>query len=172
MCASADHVQLWQDVLELRCPPPVEQNWHGMVEKIVTERVKRLNLEEQIDMLCELEDGRSASSSCILVTNIFITESITALEELVFSQVSLITSISVNCQMCYYTFNLLLYLTQSRYNTRSIERIMTSKSARVIDALGSILKRKYPNFSQEEEFPLKNLLDWDLWPGFIKIHGI
>ena len=23
MCTSADHVQLWQDFLELRCPPPV-----------------------------------------------------------------------------------------------------------------------------------------------------
>ena len=66
-----------------------------------------------------------------------------------------------------------LTFTQSRYNTRSIERIMTSsKSARVINALGNILKRKYPNFSQEEKFPLENLLDWDLWPGFIKIHGI
>ena len=49
---------------------------------------------------------------------------------------------------------------------------MTSKSARVINALGSILKKKYPNFSQEGEFPLKKLLEWDLWPGFIKIHGI
>ena len=78
-----------------------------------------------------------------------------------------------SCQCVTNTFNLLLYLTQSRYiATRSIERIMTSKSARVINALGIILKRKYPNFSQEEEFPLKNLLDWDLWPGFIKIHGI
>ena len=172
MCTSADHVQLWQDLLELRCPPPVEQVWHRVVEKIVTERVKRLNLEERIDMLCELEGGSSASSSCILVTNIFITESITALEELVFSQVSLITGISVNCQMCYYTFNLLLYLTQNCYNTRSIEKIMTSKSARVIDALGSILKRKYPNFSQEGAFSLKNLLEWDLWPVFINSHGI
>ena len=74
--------------------------------------------------------------------------------------------------MCYYTINLPFCLTQSRYSTRSIERIMTSKSARVINALGIILKRKYPNFSQEEEFPFRNLLDWDLWPGFIKIHGI
>ena len=172
MCTSADHVQLWQDLLELRCPPPVEQDWHRVVETIVTERVKRLNPEEQIDMLCELEDGSNTSSSCILVTNIFITESIAALEELVFSQVSLITGISVNCQMCYYTFKLLLYLTQSRYNFGSIERIMNSKSARVVNALGSILKRKYPNFSQEDKFPLENLLEWDLWPGFINTHGI
>ena len=143
----------------------------GVVETIITERVKRLNPEEQIGMLCELEDGSNTSSSCILVTNIFITESIAALDELVFSQVSLITGISVYCQMCYYTFNLILYLTQSRYNFRSIERIMNSKSARVINALGSILKRKYPNFSQEG-FPLENLLEWDLWPEFINTRGI
>ena len=70
-------------------------------------------------------------------------------------------------------FNLLLYLAQSRYiTTRSIERIMTSKSARVINALGSILKKKYPKFSQKEEFPLRSLLEWDLWPGFMNIYGI
>ena len=94
----ADPIQLWQDLLELRCPPPVEQDWHGVVEKIVTERVKGLTPEEQLDMLCELEDGSNKSSSCTLITNIFITESITSLEKLVFSQVSLITGISANCQ--------------------------------------------------------------------------
>ena len=95
VCTSADLIQLWQDLLELRCPPPVEQNWHGLVETIVTERVKRLNPEEQLDMLCELENGSHASSSCNLITNIFITESIAALEKLVFSQVSLITCMLV-----------------------------------------------------------------------------
>ena len=89
-CTSADHVQLWQDLLELRCPPPVERDWHGVVETIVTERVQGLTSEERIDMLCELEDGSNTSSSCTLITNIFITESITALEELVLSQVNLI----------------------------------------------------------------------------------
>ena len=100
MCTSAYFIQLWQDVLELSCPPPVEQDWHGLVETIVTERVKYLPPEERIDMLCELEDGSHTSLSCTLITNIFITESIAALEEVVFSQVSLITGVSVNCQMC------------------------------------------------------------------------
>ena len=72
----------------MMCPSPVEQDWHGVVETIVTERVKRLTPEERIGMLCELEDGSNTSSSCTLITNIFITESITALEELVLSQVN------------------------------------------------------------------------------------
>ena len=112
MCTSADHLQLWQDLLKLRSPSPVEQDWHGLVETIVTERVKRLSPEERIDMLCELEDGSNTSLSCTLITNIFITESIAALEKLVFSQVSLITSISVNYQcVTIYTLNLHLCLT-------------------------------------------------------------
>ena len=100
-------MQLWQDLLELSCPPPVEQDWHRMMETIITERVKGLTPGDRIDMLCELEDGSNTSSSCTLITNIFITESIAALEELVFSQVSLITGVSV--QMCYYTFTFVSY---------------------------------------------------------------
>ena len=88
MCTSADHVQLWQDLLELRCPSPVELDWHGMAETIITERVQGLTSEERIDMLCELEDGSHTSSSCTLITNIFISESIAALEMLVLSQVN------------------------------------------------------------------------------------
>ena len=62
-----------------------------MVETIVTERVKGLTSEERIDMLCELEEGSNTSSSCTLITNVFITESIASLEELqVLSQVNLI----------------------------------------------------------------------------------
>ena len=91
MCTSADHVQLWQDLLELRCAPPVERDWHGVVETIVTERVKGLTSEERIDMLYELGEGSNTSSSCTLITNVFITESIASLEELqVSSQVNLI----------------------------------------------------------------------------------
>ena len=96
MCTSADIIQLWQDLLELSCSPLVKQDWHGVVELIVTKRVKCLTAEEQLDMLCELEDGSNTSLSCTLITNIFIAESITALEEVVFShQVNLITGISV-----------------------------------------------------------------------------
>ena len=95
MCTSAHFIQLWQDVLELSCPPSVEQDWHELVETIITERVKGLEPGDRIDMLCELEDGSNTSSSCTLITNIFITESITALEEVVFSQVNFATGVSV-----------------------------------------------------------------------------
>ena len=80
---------MWLDLLELECPPSVKQDWHEVVETIVTERVKHLPPEERIDMLCELEDGSNTSSSCTLITNIFITESIAALEELIFTKVCL-----------------------------------------------------------------------------------
>ena len=91
------YVQLWQDLLELSCPASVEQDWHGLVDTIITKRVKDLAPGDRVDMLCELEDGSHASSSCTLITNIFITESITALEEVVFSQVKLVTGVSVYC---------------------------------------------------------------------------
>ena len=83
-------------MLELSCPPPVEQDWHELVETIITERVKGLEPGDRIDMFCELEDGSHTSSSCTLITNIFITESIPALEEVVFSQVNLVAGVSVH----------------------------------------------------------------------------
>ena len=149
--------------MDLECPPSVDQDWREVVETIVTERVKLPKPEERIDMLCELEDGSNTSSSCTLITNILITESISALEELMLSEVCQFTVL--RHMVTYYP----LYLTQSHHNTRRIERIMSSKSACVINALGNILKKKYP---QEEEISLKSLLDWELWPGFINIHGI
>ena len=90
---NADLMQLWQDLLELKCPPSVVQDWHGVVETIVTKRVKHLSPEDHIDMLCELENGSNTSSSCTLITKIFITESIAALEELMLSEVCINVSI-------------------------------------------------------------------------------
>ena len=47
---------------------------------------------------------------------------------------------------------------------------MSTKSERIFVYLGHILKKKYPNF--KDELSLDELLDWDLWPGFLKIYGI
>ena len=46
---------------------------------------------------------------------------------------------------------------------------MSTKSERMLAYLGDILRKKYPNL--KVELPLDELLDWDLWPGFLKIHG-
>lgn len=48
---------------------------------------------------------------------------------------------------------------------------MNTKSTRAVHVLGGILKKKYPNFDPNQAIPLTDLLDWELWPGFIRIHG-
>ena len=49
---------------------------------------------------------------------------------------------------------------------------MNTKSMRVVKLLGDILKKKYPNFRNDKAIPLIDLLEWDLWPGFLKIHNV
>ena len=37
--------------------------------------------------------------------------------------------------------------------------------------LGNLLQKKYRNFKETDEIPVIDLLEWDLWPGFLKIYG-
>ena len=48
---------------------------------------------------------------------------------------------------------------------------MKTKSVRVVKLLGDTLKKMYPNFDKNQAILLTDLLEWDLWPGFIKIYG-
>ena len=56
----------------------MEQDWHGVVKTILTDRVKQLTPENRVDRFLELE--RRANTPA-LITNIFITEATTALDE-------------------------------------------------------------------------------------------
>ena len=66
----------------------MEQDWHGVVKTILTDRVKQLTPENRVDRFLELE--RRANTPA-LITNIFITEATTALDEIVFRRVSMYT---------------------------------------------------------------------------------
>ena len=48
----------------------------------------------------------------------------------------------------------------------------SSESVRVAKLFGDLLKKQYPDFQERCEVPLIDLLEWELWPGFIKIYGI
>ena len=52
------------------------------------------------------------------------------------------------------------------------ERAQSSESVRVAKLFGDLLKKRYPHFEKKYEVPLIDLLEWDLWPGFLKIYGI
>ena len=39
----------------------------------------------------------------------------------------------------------------------------------MVGLFGNLLGKKYPDF--KGEIPFNELLDWDLWPGFMKIIG-
>ena len=74
-------------MVELKCPQLVIEDWHGVVKSIVKDRVKNLSREARVDLFCELEDRADTPD---LLTNIFMTEAATALDELIF-QASLLS---------------------------------------------------------------------------------
>ena len=78
----------------------MEQDWHGVVKTILTDRVKQLTPENRVDRFLELE--RRANTPA-LITNIFITEATTALDEIVFRRVSMYT-------VCVHFSNMLCWL--------------------------------------------------------------
>ena len=72
-------------MLGLRCPSSVEHNWHEIVKEIVTDRVKVLHSVTRVDLFLKLENRANTPP---LITNIFMTEATTALDELIFRKVS------------------------------------------------------------------------------------
>ena len=65
----------------------------------------------------------------------------------------------------------IIFLQTSSYSLRSIERLQVVKSQQVVHLLGNLLLRKYPNFQETDEIPVIDLLEWELWPGFLNIYG-
>ena len=63
----------------------MEHNWHEIVKEVVTVRVKVLPSVTRVDLLLELENRANTPP---LITNIFMTEATTALDELIFRKVS------------------------------------------------------------------------------------
>ena len=72
-------------MLELWCPPAVEKDWQMVIKSIVQARVNQLLPKDRVDLFCELENRDNTPD---LLTNIFMTEAATALDELIFNQVS------------------------------------------------------------------------------------
>ena len=67
-------------MLELQCPHAVEEEWQEVVKSVVQPRVARLLPEYRVDLFCTLENKTNAPN---LLTNIFMTEAATALDELI-----------------------------------------------------------------------------------------
>lgn len=86
-------LQMWQFLLELRCPSSVEHDWHEIFNEIAAHLVKTLPCDVCIRLFLELEGNPTAPQ---LVVDIFMTEATTALEELVLKKVS-------NYTVCCYT---------------------------------------------------------------------
>ena len=55
---------------------------------------------------------------------------------------------------------------------RRWDQIVENKSQRIVRLVGSILNKKYPHFHETNEIPFDDLLEWELWPGCLKIYGI
>ncbi len=54
---------------------------------------------------------------------------------------------------------------------RDIEKLAATHSKRMGEVLGALLKKKYPQLDYQVPPSLNELLAWQLWPNFIKIHG-
>ena len=50
----------------------------------------------------------------------------------------------------------------------SVSKLEQSKNLSKL--LGSMLKKKYPNFNSHQ-FSIHDILLWELWPTFLKMHG-
>ena len=61
----------------------MEENWHQIVTKIVTNRVKEINPRERcIEIFCDLEEKRTDVP--VQISGAFITETATILDDLLF----------------------------------------------------------------------------------------
>ena len=49
---------------------------------------------------------------------------------------------------------------------------MTTMSDNIRKILGGLLKKKYPKVNDNTSIPLEDLLEWELWSGFINLYGM
>ena len=64
-----------------------------------------------------------------------------------------------------------MFLTQGGGNVQSsLAMLEDSQSTHVMQILGEMLKKKYPKFDSKR-LSIDDVLVWELWPCFIKIHG-
>ena len=74
-------MQLWNGLLALECPSSVKNDLDEVVKVVVTERAESLTREECVECFCDLEE---LGNTPAIITNILMTKTATALDELVF----------------------------------------------------------------------------------------
>ena len=65
---------------------------------------------------------------------------------------------------------IMLYIQGGKYAESSLHKLEAVDSKHLSTLLGDMLEKKYPNFNPDS-FDIDNILDWKLWPGFIKLYG-
>ena len=65
------------------------------------------------------------------------------------------------------------FLQQAEGAEQDFERLAATESTQVGMLLGNLLKKKYPNIQPGTEITisLDEVLQWSLWPNFIKLYG-
>ena len=72
---------MWKNLLGLYCPQCVEEDWHQLVTRIVTDRVKRITPREKcIEVFCDLEEKHTDTP--IQISDVFMTETAILLDDL------------------------------------------------------------------------------------------
>ena len=65
------------------------------------------------------------------------------------------------------------FIQQAEEAEQDFERLAATKSTQVGMLLGNLLKKRYPNIQPGTKITisLDEVLQWSLWPNFIKLYG-
>lgn len=56
-------------------------------------------------------------------------------------------------------------------NIQNLDQLITKESDRVVKLISKIIETRYPDFNDKDEVPFDDLLEWELWPGILKIYS-
>ncbi|XP_019852593.1 PREDICTED: uncharacterized protein LOC109582364 [Amphimedon queenslandica] len=137
-------LKFWENILALKFPcKEMKNELEKIVAELVNDRVTGIPSPElKIDLFVSVERREGIPD---FFRNIFLTKAIDALDDL-FSR------------------------KQSASQIQRWDQLVKLNSARVVELIAKILEKKYPDFMSVPEVPFHDLLEWELWPGFLKVY--
>ncbi|XP_019850404.1 PREDICTED: E3 ubiquitin-protein ligase rnf213-alpha-like [Amphimedon queenslandica] len=138
-----DELKFWKELLFIKFPAnEMKNDFEAIVLELVSDRVSEIPSPElKINLFINVDHREEIADS---FRNIFLTKAIEALDSM-FSKRSM---------------------------TQSIQRwatLLDLKSERVFKLISKIIEKRYPDFCRAQEMPFSDLLDWEMWPGILKI---
>ncbi len=86
----------------------------------------------------------------------------------------LYSQVGYDTRLHWYRIHIILYYSMqpTMHKAKELEELAASHSKLMGQVLGTLLKKKYPQWSSDkDDLTLDDLLNWHYWPAFIRIHG-